>query len=117
MLSHVLNPYYRVVAAKSGEEGLEMAQTQKIDLILLDIYMPGLSGFDVLNRLKTIGNEIPVIVITVSDSPDDQVQGMVLGAVDYIRKPISPDVVLQRVKLYTNYAPVPPPADRRAVSW
>lgn len=91
-----------IVVAKSGELGLELAIKQDIDLILLDLMMPGMSGFDVLVKLKAAPEtrEIPVIIITGSDSTDDEIKGFDLGAVDYIKKPYVTQIVKQRVSIH-----------------
>jgi two-component system sensor histidine kinase/response regulator len=92
---------YRVVEACNGEEGLAVAQAQRPDCVLLDVVMPGLSGFEVLERLNQDPRtrEIPVIMMTASD---DTLEGMERalssGAVDYLAKPISPARVAIRVR-------------------
>jgi CheY-like chemotaxis protein len=99
MLNDILRSSYRVLAARTGEIGFAILEKYKVDLILLDIAMPGISGFDVMNLLKEKGYDIPVIIVTASDQPKHQVQGMRLGAVDFLRKPFDKQTVLQRVKL------------------
>lgn len=103
-LGDILKPAYHVVAAKSGEAGLKQAEKQNIDLIFLDINMPLMSGFDVLRALKESEHtrNIPVIFLTGSDEPGDQIEGLAGGAVDYIRKPFTREQVLQRVGLYVK---------------
>ena len=92
---------YRVVEAGNGEEGLAVAQAQRPDCVLLDVVMPGLSGFEVLERLNQDPRtrEIPVIMMAASD---DTLEGMEralnAGAVDYLAKPISPARVAIRVR-------------------
>jgi len=87
--------------AKNGEQGLELAGKFSLDLILLDIHMPGLSGFDVLAELKKPEEtrNIPVILITGSEEMEDEAHGFALGAVDYIKKPFVEANVLHRVEL------------------
>ena len=103
-LSRMLLPLYNVKVAKDGKEGLRLANSHTIDLILLDLHMPGISGFDVLTQLKE--NEktrnLPVIFITGSDESDDEEQGFLLGAVDYIKKPFVEESVLHRVELHIH---------------
>lgn len=101
LMSSLLKNLYRVKVANSGEKALSHLEYNDIpDLILLDIMMPGLSGYDVLSRLKA--NErtrhIPVIFLTAMSSVEDEKKGLELGAVDYITKPISPPIVLARIK-------------------
>lgn len=100
VLSGLLHPEYRVLAATSGERCLALAETQHPDLILLDIVMPGLDGFQTLERLraKEPTRDIPVIFVTSMGNAEFHVQGLAAGAVDFISKPIDPPVVLARVR-------------------
>jgi len=101
-LNEILTDEYDVLVAKSGESGLEMAQQRTVDLILLDLVLPGMSGFAVLSQLKLLAKtkNIPVIMITSSDSPDDELMGLSLGAVDYVRKPFVNQIVKARVAIH-----------------
>ena len=103
LVSGLLKNSYKVKAATSGEKGLAIVQQDNaIDLILLDITMPDLNGFEVCERLKADLNtaDIPVIFITAMNNLDDELQGFNLGATDYIAKPISPALLLARVENY-----------------
>lgn len=103
LLSTLLLPNYRVRAAISGEQALRMINKHSLpDLILLDVVMPGMDGYEVLNHLRAAPNthDIPVILVTAMDSVDSQLHGLSLGAVDYITKPIVPNLVLARVHLH-----------------
>jgi CheY-like chemotaxis protein len=102
MLNDILKPYYKILAARNGKAGLKIIEKQKVDLVLLDLTMPDLSGFDVLQQLNETSNTIPVIIISASGQPEDHVQGMALGAVDFLRKPFDKQTVLQRVKLHVR---------------
>ena len=88
--SNILSSMYDVLVAKGGREGIEIANESNVDLILLDLNMPGMSGFEVLCELKDTEktSHIPVIIITSSDSISDEVRGLALGASDFIRKPL-----------------------------
>jgi CheY-like chemotaxis protein len=99
-LTHILTPEHIVYAAKSGIVGLEIAQEQAPDIILLDIMMPDMDGYEVLAELKKgeKTRDIPVIFVTGLDSVDSEEKGLYLGAVDYISKPFSPAIVKLRVK-------------------
>ncbi len=100
ILTELLSPLYRVQSAGSGEEALAMAtSTDKPDLILLDVVMPGLTGFDVCRQLKARADtrDIPIIFLTSLDATEDETRGLVLGAVDYITKPVNPSIVRVRV--------------------
>ena len=103
-LSRILSPHYRVKAAKDGESGLKIAQEHKVDLILLDISMPNMSGFEVIERLKKSAKtiDIPVIFITGSTEAEDEATGFSLGAIDYLKKPFTQESVLHRVRLYLD---------------
>ncbi|AWB66441.1 diguanylate cyclase response regulator [Saccharobesus litoralis] len=99
ILTSLLKDEYRVFASKSGEEGLELIHTVNPDLILLDILMPNMDGFDVLKRIKSdeLTQAIPVIFITGLQSPEDEEKGLRLGATDYIQKPFHHGIVKARV--------------------
>lgn len=99
ILSELLRPVYRVLEAADGETALLTAADRQPDLILLDVVMPGLSGFDVCRQLKSNGKtrDIPVIFLTSLNATEDETRGLVLGAVDYITKPVNPPVVMARV--------------------
>ena len=101
-LGRILSPQYDVKMAKSGEVGLELAREHNINLILLDLVMEDMSGFEVLSRLKESDEtkHIPVIFISGSASNEDEAKGLTLGAVDYIRKPYTDIVVNLRVKIH-----------------
>jgi putative two-component system response regulator len=101
ILSGVLKDDYRVKIANNGERALKIAANDPApDLILLDIVMPGMDGYDVCRRLKgdPKTHDIPVIFVTAMSEEADERQGFELGAVDYITKPISPPIVAARVK-------------------
>ncbi len=91
---------YRVSTASSGEEALRLVKAGKIDLILLDLMLPGISGLDVCRQLKEAKttDTIPVIMITAKTEDTDVVLGLELGADDYITKPFSPKVLMARVR-------------------
>ena len=100
VLGELLCDIYRVRAANSGARALQLArQEPPPDLILLDVMMPGMSGYEVLHQLRTASEtrEIPVIFLTAMNSEDDEQRGLVMGAVDYITKPLRQAIVLARV--------------------
>jgi len=101
-LGRILSSRYEVKLAKSGEEGLKVLTEHNIDLILLDLVMPGMSGFEVLAHLKQSDKtmQIPVIFITGSSLAEDEVKALSLGAVDYIHKPFVDIVVNLRVGIH-----------------
>ena len=89
---------YRVDVAGSGEAGLALAREHPPDLAILDIMMPGMSGLEVLQRLRAADPQLPVIMLTAKDAPADQVQGLEAGADDYVVKPFTFEVLLARVR-------------------
>jgi signal transduction histidine kinase/HPt (histidine-containing phosphotransfer) domain-containing protein len=99
-LIHILQPEYTVFTARNGSAALEIALKSLPDLILLDIVMPEMSGFEVLSELRKSEktNKIPVIFITGMNDNDNESEGLSLGAVDYIRKPFYDMVVKLRVR-------------------
>ncbi|MCL2577755.1 MAG: response regulator [Defluviitaleaceae bacterium] len=101
-LSRILLPFYKVKVARGGEEGMKVAERHHIDLVLLDINMPGLTGFDVFGKLRGSKKtrETPIIFITGSDDTTDRDLAFSLGAVDYIKKPFAKDDVLHSVWLH-----------------
>jgi len=102
ILGGILSPTYNLLISRNGERALELAKTHKPDLILLDVLMPSMSGFEVITALKdnkeTIN--IPVIFITGLTSTDDEEKGFNLGAVDYITKPFNKGIVKARVNTH-----------------
>ena len=103
LLSTLLKDRYKVRAANNGERALAIAAGQpRPDLILLDIMMPGMDGYEVCERLKVDPHtaDIPVIFLTAKVQVEDEEFGLRLGAVDYITKPISPPIVLARVETH-----------------
>jgi len=99
-LRHILHEDYTIYPAKDGSEAIEMATVNIPDLILLDIIMPGMNGYEVLAGLKGNGStrHIPVIFITGLDSKADEEKGLSMDAVDYIGKPFSSAIIKLRVK-------------------
>lgn len=101
VLMEALKHDYRIVAAKSGEKALEVAQKEpRPDLILLDVMMPGMDGYEVCERLAGIEETkaIPVVFVTALSEAGDEERGLALGAVDFITKPVNTTLVKARVK-------------------
>ena len=89
---------YQVFTADDGEKGLIMIKEQKPDLIILDIMLPELDGYEVCKKLRREGDNTPIIMLTVKDQEIDKVLGLELGADDYVTKPFSLRELLARVK-------------------
>ena len=89
---------YRVLEAPDGDTGLRMGLTEDPDLVVLDLMLPGLDGFEVLSRLRDDGVETPVLVLTARGLEDDRVRGLDLGADDYMVKPFGLAEFLARVR-------------------
>ncbi len=92
LLSNLLKSQYRIKVASHGIKALELANAAPPDLILLDIMMPEMDGFEVCRRLKAsdVTRQVPVIFLTAKTEIDDEALGFAVGAVDFIHKPISP---------------------------
>lgn len=104
LLRQILQDHYRLLFAKDGARALELARTEQPDLVLLDVMMPGMSGFEVCAALKAhpATASVPVIFVTALTETADEVEGFEAGAVDYITKPVSPPVVRARVRTHLS---------------
>lgn len=102
VLAEILGDQYDIMVAQDGSEALERINAEIPDLILLDIMMPGMDGYEVCRRLqaKDETREIPIIFVTAMSEVEDETKGLEIGAVDYITKPISAPVVRARVKTH-----------------
>lgn len=88
---------YDVFFASSGIEALDTLKREEMDLVLLDIEMPKMNGFETFERMKEFAADIPVIFLTASGQEDDVVSAIRLGAVNYLKKPFPPQELLMRV--------------------
>ena len=104
LLKQVLSDSYRLIFAKSGEQAISVAKSRRPDLILLDVMMPQMNGFEVCEQLKKHQQTrtIPVIFVTAMQEDIDETRGFAIGAVDYITKPISPAVVKARIATHLS---------------
>ena len=89
---------FAVTTAENGRQALEMIPREKPDLVLLDVMMPDLDGFEVCRRLRFDGDRTPVLFLTARDSTDDKVRGLTLGGDDYLEKPFSLDELVARAE-------------------
>jgi DNA-binding response OmpR family regulator/DNA-binding CsgD family transcriptional regulator len=93
---------FHVLVCESGQGALETLEVEEPDLILLDVMMPGLDGFETCRRIKQLpaGREVPIFFMTALGDPLDRVRGLEAGAIDYLTKPVYPDEVLGRVRAH-----------------
>jgi two-component system phosphate regulon response regulator PhoB len=91
---------YQTVCAVTGEQALQIVQTDKVDLVLLDLMLPGINGLEVAKSIKRNPQKmsIPIIMLTARGEETDIVTGLELGADDYITKPFSPKILMARIK-------------------
>ena len=94
---HLEHRGYNADTAYDGQKGLRKALSNEYDIILLDIMMPQMNGYEVLKRLKAAGREIPVILLTARSDSADMIEGLELGADDFIQKPFNIDVLAARI--------------------
>lgn len=95
---YLSNAGYRVVHAVDGAEALRLARTDKPDLMVLDLMLPQVDGYEVCRRLRREGNDLPIIMLTARDDDVDKIVGLELGADDYLTKPFNPRELVARIK-------------------
>jgi two-component system response regulator ArlR len=91
---------YEVVVAHDGKSGLEIAQKQKVDIILLDWIMPQMLGIDVCKEIRKVDSKTPILFLTAKDTIQETIEGLKAGANDYIKKPFSFDELVERIKIH-----------------
>jgi putative two-component system response regulator len=108
VLKEILQDSYHLLFARDGHKALEIARTKQLDLILLDVMMPELSGYDVCAALKKEAKtaKIPVIFVSALSETGDETHGFAVGAVDYIPKPVNPAIVKARVATHLSLVSV-----------
>jgi two-component system, OmpR family, response regulator len=89
---------FEVAAAQTGAEALRLARSRPFDLLILDVMLPDIDGFEVLRRLRREGNQVPVIFLTAKDTQDDKVAGLTIGGDDYLTKPFELEELAARVR-------------------
>ena len=103
-----------VTLCHDGAEGLTTALRPDFDVIVLDLMLPGMDGFQVAQRLRRRGRQTPVLMLTARDAPADIVKGLNIGADDYVTKPFALDVLLARVRAAARRGPASQPVTLRA---
>ncbi|MBR6712721.1 MAG: diguanylate cyclase [Selenomonadaceae bacterium] len=95
----ILSRDYQTICAASGEEAIELFEQERPDLVLSDLIMPGIDGYELHRRLQEKSSEpVPIVFMSTDDSDESESKGFQLGAADYIRKPLKAEVLLRRVK-------------------
>lgn len=102
LMKAILTPRYKVRVAINGEAALKLVAAVPPDMVLLDVMMPGIDGYEVCRRLKAnpASREIPVVLVTAISEAMDEGKGFEVGAIDYISKPVSGPIVLARVRTH-----------------
>ena len=115
---HLAKAGYRVTTAATGREALELAREQRPDLVVLDLMLPGVSGYDVLAELRRREDtrDVGVILLTARKDEADRIKGLTLGADDYLAKPFSPQELVLRVGAVLRRLAAPPVAAGAVVS-
>ncbi len=104
---------YEVDYAADGREGLEKGLSGSFDLILLDVMLPGMNGFEICERIRSVDREQPIIMLTAKTSDEDIIQGLSLGADDYVAKPFSVAQLVLRVQAVLRRARIGAETDHR----
>lgn len=102
---------YRMTLAETGPDGLEQALQNNWDVILLDIMLPGMTGLEVLERIRETNKTVPIILLTARDSVPDKVNGLDLGANDYVTKPFAIEELMARIRRHIRTTRLQPGAD------
>lgn len=104
LLSNLLKDKYNTKVATSGATALQIVASSKVDLILLDIMMPEMDGIETCRQLKADPSSaaIPVVFLTAKSQQEDESLGRSVGAVDFLRKPVNPDLLFTRVAAHLN---------------
>jgi two-component system KDP operon response regulator KdpE len=98
-----------VIGVRTGQEAIDSVERDRPDIVLLDIGLPDLSGFDVLSELRVF-SDVPVVMLTARDDAMDKVKGLELGADDYVTKPFNHLELMARVRAVLRRLDMPPPA-------
>jgi len=102
---------YRVLHTELGERGLELAESDAPDCVILDLMLPDINGYQVCERIRVTGNRVPIIMLTARSEEGDKIRGLDAGADDYVSKPFSVSELLARVRAILRrqqFSPAPP---------
>jgi len=105
---------YQVIEANNGEQAIQRVREELPDLVVLDVMMPEMDGFEVLKEIRTFSN-VPIIMLTVRATEQDKVRGLELGADDYIAKPFSHRELVERIRAVLRRTEMPPPVPKTEV--
>lgn len=105
---------FEVATATNGVDAMNVARTFSPDLMVLDVMMPGLDGFEVARQLRSNGDRTPVVFLTARDATEDRVQGLTIGGDDYVTKPFSLEEVVARIRAVLRRTQGPSAGDARA---
>ncbi|UFS71035.1 heavy metal response regulator transcription factor [Geomonas sp. RF6] len=97
---------FTVDSVENGRDGFNLAMNREYDLVILDIMLPGIDGWEVLKRLRDQGNETPILILTALDAVEDRVKGLKMGADDYLTKPFAFSELLARIHTVLRRGPV-----------
>lgn len=89
---------YEVFEAGNGAEALELLDAQRVDIIVLDVMMPVMDGYEFTEKLRYVGDMTPILMVTAKDLPEERCQGFIAGTDDYMVKPVNPDELILRIK-------------------
>ena len=107
---------YEVLQAPNGNDGMTQGLRATFDLLLLDLILPGHSGFEILKAVREARPVLPIIILTARGEEDDRVRGLELGADDYVTKPFSPRELVSRVKAVLRRTETTPPAEKSTLA-
>jgi DNA-binding response OmpR family regulator len=100
---------HSVALAHTGPEGLHLSRSYRFDVIILDVMLPGLNGFEIARRLRQANSRTPILMITARDAAADVIQGLDVGADDYLTKPFDFEVLLARLRAVARRGPIEQP--------
>lgn len=107
---------HAVTVAFNGRDGFDLASGADFDLLVLDVMLPGIDGFTIARRLRASRKQTPILMLTARDQASDIVQGLDIGADDYLTKPFSLDILLARVRAVGRRGPIPQPVVLRTAN-